>query len=96
MNNAESTSSFRAVCAFQQGQYIEAASLFKRLTCQNAERPDYHLALGVIHERLSQLDEAVASYHRALQVDPDSREAMTHYQRCIELSPGAAKAADWA
>jgi len=92
MKNAESALSNRAVCAFQQGQYAEAASLFKQLTSQNAKRPDYHLALGVIHERLSQLDEAVASYHRALQLDPDSREAMTHYQRCVELSPGAAKA----
>jgi ADP-heptose:LPS heptosyltransferase len=34
----------------------------------------------------------VSSYHRALQLDPDSREALTRYQRCIELSPGAAKA----
>ena len=92
MANAKSTLSHRAVCAFQQGRYIEAASLFKTLTIQNAERPDYHLALGAIHERLSRLDEAVASYHQALQLDPDGREALIHYRRCIELSPGAAKA----
>ncbi len=91
MAKAKSSLSHQAICAFQQGQYVEAASLFKQLTSQNAEQPDYHLALGAIYERLSQLDEAVVSYHRALDLDPDSREALTHYQRCIELSPTAAK-----
>ncbi len=91
MANAESTLSHQAICAFQQGRYVEAASLFQQLASQNAERPDYHLALGAIYERLSQLDNAVASYHKALQLDPDSREAFAHYQRCIELSPTAAK-----
>lgn len=92
MTNAESTLSHRAVCAFQQGRYLEAASLFEKLTGQDAERPEYHLALGVIHERLRQLDEAVACYHRAIRLNPESHEALTHYRRCVELSPNAAKA----
>jgi len=92
MKNAKSTSSHQTVCAFQQGQYLEAAPFFGQLSGQNTERPDHHLAQGVMVERLDQLDTAVASYHHSLNLDPGSRETLAHYQRCIELSPGAAKA----
>jgi Flp pilus assembly protein TadD len=92
MSNAESTLSHRAISAFQAGRFIEAASLFRHLTSQNAERPDYHLTLGVIYERLNQQKDALESYRHALHLDLNSREALTHYQRCIELSPGAARA----
>ena len=44
------------------------------------------------YERLSQIKQAMSAYSKIICIDPDAKDALHGYQRCIELLPDAAQA----
>ena len=75
--------------ALQAGHYIQAEALYRQLAAQDPGEPGLHLALGRIYEQLDRIDDAIAAYGRALDLDPQIPEALDRCHRCIELAPNA-------
>jgi tetratricopeptide (TPR) repeat protein len=71
------------------GRYAEAkASLLKALEL----KPNYveaHVNLGVLHQKLGNLTEAVKSWERALQLDPKHRLARIYLKQATAPGPAA-------
>ena len=63
--------------AYQAGRYEAAAGLISRAIRAEPGNPDFHNALGAIHQALKKQGEAVACYQKALALAPDFAEA--HY-----------------
>jgi tetratricopeptide (TPR) repeat protein len=81
-----------AVIAFKDGQICHALSLLEE-SCQiNPAVPQCHSMLGLIFEQTGKIDEAIAAYARALELEPDNLKTLAAYKRCIEQKPDAAEA----
>ncbi len=61
----------RAIAEHQRGNHQEAAGISTRLTREYPEYAEAHLLLGLIRERQGLLDEAEASYRRAMTLAPE-------------------------
>jgi len=81
-----------AVTAFKDGQVCHAIELLQE-SCQiNPDIPQCHSMLGLIFEQTGKIDEAIAAYARALELEPDDLKTLAAYKRCIEQKPDAAEA----
>jgi tetratricopeptide (TPR) repeat protein len=66
------------VIAYQVGRHLVAIDLIGRAIQQNAHNPLYHAGYGLALQGLKRLDEAVASYDRALALQPDNAETLNN------------------
>jgi protein O-GlcNAc transferase len=57
--------------AYQTGRHEAAIELIGRAIERNGNDPSYHCSRGLVLQSLDRLDEAVASYNRALLLNPD-------------------------
>ncbi len=64
------------VLLHQTGRHQEALDLLTRAVARNAQRPEFHNALGDTHRVLGQFVEARASLEQALALRPDYPEAV--------------------
>lgn len=71
------------VIAWQSGRHDTAVELISQAIEIIDREPAYHANLGLALQALARLDEAVASYDRALLLSPDFVEA--HYNRGLAL-----------
>ena len=54
----------------QEGKLEEARTIFQGLATLNPKDPYHHLALGAVHHRSDHIDEAIAEYTNAIELDP--------------------------
>ena len=66
------------VIAYQFGQHQAAIQLIGRAIQYNGSDPSYYCSCGLVLQSLKRLDEAVASYDRALALKPDFAEALNN------------------
>jgi tetratricopeptide (TPR) repeat protein len=57
--------------AYQRGLHEAAIELIGRAIERNGKDPSYHCSRGLVLQSLNRLDEAVASYDRALVLNPE-------------------------
>jgi Tfp pilus assembly protein PilF len=74
----------RAFSAYNAGKLIEAEQICQQITNSKPNLFDALHLLAVVQSRLGKMEEALASYDRALQVRPDYAEAL--YNRGTALS----------
>jgi hypothetical protein len=72
-----------ADAAFRGFDYPRAADLYERITRWNPYNGDYWLRLARCQERCEQLDQAVASFERGLELGEDSPPGQTQYQIAV-------------
>lgn len=59
-------------------EYKEAGEIFYRLATQNPKNPLYWNELGIAHHNLSELDQALKCYQRAVKVDSHYADAQNN------------------
>jgi tetratricopeptide (TPR) repeat protein len=59
-------------------EYREAGEIFYRLATQNPQNPLYWNELGIAHHNLSELDQALKCYQRAVKVDSHYADAQNN------------------
>jgi tetratricopeptide (TPR) repeat protein len=72
------------VIAYQFGRLEIAIELIGRAVQQNGNDPSYYCSCGLVLQGLKRLDEAVASYDRALALKPDYVEALNNRGLALE------------
>jgi tetratricopeptide (TPR) repeat protein len=86
-----------ADAAFRGFDYPRAAELYERITRWNPYNGDYWLRLARCQDRCGQLDHAVASFERGLELGDDSPPGQTQYQIAVlQVRRGETRSAiDW-
>jgi predicted O-linked N-acetylglucosamine transferase (SPINDLY family) len=69
---------------YQAGRHETAIELIGRAIQQNGNNPSYYISCGLALQGLKRLDEAVASYDRALALKPDYAEALLNRGLALE------------
>ena len=82
----------QARAALDRGDSQHALGLLREAIKLAPHVPQCFLMLGLVHERLNRVEDAMKAYGEAICLDPDSVEALDHYKRCIEQIPGRAEA----
>lgn len=82
----------RARAALDRGDSQHALGLLAEAIKLAPRVPQCFLMLGLAHERLNRVEDAMKAYGEAICLDPDSAEALDGYKRCIEQIPGRAEA----
>jgi len=59
-------------------EYKEAGEIFYRLATQNPQNPRYWNELGIAHHNLSELDQALKCYQRAVKADSQYADAQNN------------------
>lgn len=61
---------------FQQGQYEEAAKVYKEAIDKDPENPTLYYNLGIAYMRLDKPDEAIQAFKKMIEIQPDSFSAL--------------------
>jgi predicted O-linked N-acetylglucosamine transferase (SPINDLY family) len=70
--------------AYQTGRHPAAIELIGRAIGHNGGDPSYHCSYGLVLQGLDRLDEAIASYDRALLLSPDYAAALINRGLALE------------
>ncbi len=62
-----------------KGEYQQALDLFKKIVQEDPENPDGHLQLAFSLQQLERYPEAIQSYQRGLELEPDHPYAAESY-----------------
>ncbi len=66
-----------------KGHAGDAVRHFEKAIAQGGETPDYLTNLGMAYRVLGQLDRAIESFRRALEIDPCKEEARENLMRAL-------------
>lgn len=86
--------SYRARIASSGGNHAEAVSLLRQATALGTADSGIHRLLASELTRVGRLDEAVASYERALQIRPNDVQAIFEYVQMLAQSGRTIQALD--
>ena len=64
------------IAAYQRGENRVALDFIRRAIAADPEQTAFHSNLGLVHQRLSNFDQAITSYREALKLNQDSIEAL--------------------
>jgi len=77
---------YMGMAAWHRGDNIEGERLMRESIARNANIPDFHSNLGLLLRDTKRLDEAIACFHRALEVDPTWFEAHNNLGLALEAA----------
>jgi len=84
----------RARALLHEGDAAQAAELLRGALARYPRYPDLHFLLGTLELHQGSLDDAVASFARALELNPDFHAARIRLARALESLGQLAQAAD--
>ena len=90
----EGMAQLRIRAATMAGRIDEALALTGEMGEQARNRTDYHLIRADLLGRKQAMDEAIAAYHRALEIDPECRAAWSGLARALMRNKDWAGAED--
>jgi len=82
----------RANQEYLNGNFAEAVEIYQRLLNEGVDHPAVFFNLGNTYYELGEFGRAIASYERALQVDPAFMRARDNLSRAVAVAPGGMKA----
>ena len=74
----------QGIAAWERNAYLEALQIFDDVVAEHPEYPDVHQRAGLCKAMLGDLEGALASFDRALEIAPSYAEA--HFNRAIVLN----------
>lgn len=72
----------QAATMFEAGQYTDALDTIGHAISMRPQEPEYHYLEGRIYESLNAHENAIASYSRAVKLQPDHHQAAEGVRRC--------------
>jgi len=66
-----------AINHHQQGDFLQAANIYRQLLHENPDQPDVLHLLGVVTSQLGQYSQAVEIINQAIAIRPDSENYFT-------------------
>jgi len=79
----------------QIGKPDEAESRMRKVVAERSDSAEAHFGLGVVLASAQRYDEAIASYERALDLEPDHKHCMTNLGICRLQQGNLAAAETW-
>jgi tetratricopeptide (TPR) repeat protein len=76
--------------SLEQGDYVEAANLFKRVLSADMEDVVVYAGLGIVYDEEGAVDEAIWQLERAFELTPGNAEIRKELQRLYTERDGAA------
>ena len=80
------------VLAYQQSQFKHALDFISRAIQSQSQKSLYHFNLGLVHQKLGNVNDSIAAYQRAIELKPNYEEAYTNLGNVLRTNGDLAAA----